>query len=251
MTCRANPFGLKTSAATLGSHGARLGDAFALPDLLNHTATGARRNRIGVHRPCSHYAALALDFDGILTIDWTDKPLYLPRKGEVPLIITGRSETLRVPSMTWLVRHGVRVRRLVMYTTHWRRPQPVLRRRLPRGSSSHIRHQADTIAWLAQQPASSLDWVYLDSDHGEPHVHRELCQAFRVVKAGGWICGHDYSAIFGGVVAAVDRFCVEHGQVIHVATDEDEVTIIASELERLPWLPRSAACNSVAIQVEK
>jgi hypothetical protein len=112
-------------------------------------------------------------------------------------------------------------------------------------------HQTDTVAWLAAQPASSLDWCYLDSDHGEPHVYRELCQAYRVVRAGGWICGHDYCAVFGGCVAAVDRFCREHGQRLHVVTNEDELPVTPSERERLPWLPSAAACNSVAIVVEK
>jgi hypothetical protein len=112
-------------------------------------------------------------------------------------------------------------------------------------------HQADTVAWLARQPASSLDWLYLDSDHGEPHVTRELCQALRVVKAGGWICGHDYCSLFGGVVAAVDRFCALHGQTLAIVTDQPELPILPAERERLPWLPSAAACNSFAIQVEK
>jgi hypothetical protein len=62
-----------------------------------------------------HLPQMALDYDGILTIDGTTKPLYLPRKGEVPLIVTGRSEDLRVPSLAWLVQRGVRVKRMVMY----------------------------------------------------------------------------------------------------------------------------------------
>jgi hypothetical protein len=112
-------------------------------------------------------------------------------------------------------------------------------------------HQCDTVAWLAAQPASSLDWVYLDSDHGEPHVYRELCQAYRVVQAGGWIAGHDYTAVFGGCVAAVDRFCREHGQRLEVVTDEQDLPVPESERQRLPWLPTTAACNSYAIMVHK
>jgi hypothetical protein len=114
-----------------------------------------------------------------------------------------------------------------------------------------LTHQADTVAWLAAHSASSLDWLYLDSDHGEPHVYRELCQALRVVKAGGWIAGHDYTAIFGGCVAAVDRFCREHGQTLAIVTDEPELPVPECERLRLPWLPSVAACNSYAIVVEK
>jgi orotate phosphoribosyltransferase len=62
-----------------------------------------------------HLPQLALDFDGILTHDGTDRPLYLPRKGEVPLIVTGRSQAHRVGSMAWLTKHGVRVKRMVMF----------------------------------------------------------------------------------------------------------------------------------------
>ena len=62
-----------------------------------------------------HLHRMALDFDGILTFDGTDKPQYLPRKGTVPLIVTGRSEEHRLGSEAWLKRHGVRCRRMVMY----------------------------------------------------------------------------------------------------------------------------------------
>jgi hypothetical protein len=58
---------------------------------------------------------MALDFDGILTTDGTDKPLNLPRKGEVPLIVTGRSQRDRVVTTAWLIKHGVRTKRMVMF----------------------------------------------------------------------------------------------------------------------------------------
>jgi hypothetical protein len=108
-------------------------------------------------------------------------------------------------------------------------------------------HQADTVAWLAAQPTSSLDWGYLDSDHSYQHVRRELCQAMRVVRASGWICGHDYAAVLGGVVAAVDEFCHEHGQELAIVTDEVEEPVIP----RHPWSPAMCPYNSFAIVLNK
>lgn len=74
---------------------------------------------------------MALDFDGILCYDparWQDddgqhyrefilnaKPLYLPRKVPVPLIVTARIEKYRAETMQWLERHKIKVHQLVMH----------------------------------------------------------------------------------------------------------------------------------------
>jgi len=73
---------------------------------------------------------MALDFDGILCEDCpiemdddgpryleflrTAKPLYLPKREPIPLIVTARLEKYRVETMAWLARHGLRVKQLVM-----------------------------------------------------------------------------------------------------------------------------------------
>jgi hypothetical protein len=67
------------------------------------------------------------------------------------------------------------------------------------------------------------------------------------VKAGRWICGHDYAAVLGGVVAAVDTFCADHGQAIEILTDQEEEPAIP----RPPWAPKTCPFNSYAIRVEK
>ena len=109
-------------------------------------------------------------------------------------------------------------------------------------------HCEDTIAWLAAQSPSSLDGVYGDSTHSKAHVYGELCQSFRVVRDGGWLAGHDYSAACNpGVVSAVDQFCHEHGQEITYVTDEPEFDLVY----RKPWQPHRAAWNSYAIKVSK
>lgn len=75
--------------------------------------------------------SMALDFDGILCRDcpvgsdddgprYLDfinnaKPLYVPRRVPVPLIVTARIERYREPTEAWLHRHGIRWNRLIMH----------------------------------------------------------------------------------------------------------------------------------------
>jgi hypothetical protein len=72
------------------------------------------------------------DFDGILCEDiaaeddigdehpryrsavTTARPLHLPRRGPVPLVVSMRPESVRAETEEWLARWGVRVERLVM-----------------------------------------------------------------------------------------------------------------------------------------
>ena len=77
-----------------------------------------------------HGADCGYDFDGILCEDCTPennddgprylchlehaRPAFLPRRLEVPLVVTGRHEKYRRESLEWLERHGVRVRELIM-----------------------------------------------------------------------------------------------------------------------------------------
>lgn len=124
----------------------------------------------------------------------------------------------------------------------------VIERMAPQIAAGQVRlHQSCSLAWLAAQPASSLDWCYLDGNHDYHHVIRELFQLLRVLKPGGWVCGHDYSAALPGVVAAVDQFCRDFGQAIEVLTDEEE-----QERPGLPpWCPRKVAFNSFAIRLQK
>ena len=77
-------------------------------------------------------SSIAVDFDGILCHDCpagsdddglkylefiqNAKPLYLPRREPVPLIVTARIEKYRRPTEEWLQRHGVRFEKLVMHS---------------------------------------------------------------------------------------------------------------------------------------
>lgn len=78
-----------------------------------------------------------------------------------------------------------------------------------------------TDAWLWEQPVSSLDWVYLDSDHSYGHVAVELEAARHAVKPGGLIMGHDFhSHQFPGVVRAVREFAQRWSCEIIVTRDD-------------------------------
>ena len=64
---------------------------------------------------------IGYDFDGVLCRDGANRPsealpLHLPRRDEIPLIVTGRHEHARAESEAWLARWRVRARRMVMWT---------------------------------------------------------------------------------------------------------------------------------------
>jgi len=65
-------------------------------------------------------------------------------------------------------------------------------------------------------PDSSLDWVYIDTDHTYSTTRKEIEVASRKVKPHGIIAGHDYiegtwnNWIRYGVMEAVNEFCVEN-----------------------------------------
>ena len=68
-------------------------------------------------------------------------------------------------------------------------------------------------------PDQSMDVIYIDGDHSFTGCLRDLQEAKRLVRPGGWICGHDYemnpektAARYDfGVKQAVQAFCAEHG----------------------------------------
>lgn len=87
---------------------------------------------------------------------------------------------------------------------------------LHRGRSSEV---LPTLAPL------SFELVYIDADHSEAGCRADLQEAWKLVRPGGWIAGHDYgvnparcvdaSHYAGfGVKAAVDAFCGLHGVTI-------------------------------------
>lgn len=90
------------------------------------------------------------------------------------------------------------------------------------GWTLHRGMSSDVLPTLA--PAS-FELVYIDADHSESGCRADLQEAWRLVRPGGWIAGHDYSVNTArcvdashyagfGVKAAVDAFCETHGVTI-------------------------------------
>jgi SAM-dependent methyltransferase len=72
---------------------------------------------------------------------------------------------------------------------------------------------------------NSFDWVYVDAAHDYASVKADLEACRRVVRPGGFICGHDYvrwaSPISRlGVVEAVNEFIVRTGSRLAYLTNQ-------------------------------
>ena len=72
---------------------------------------------------------------------------------------------------------------------------------LYRGPSGHF---------LNLLPDDYLDFIYIDGDHSYKGVKIDIELARKKVRSGGFICGHDYTAQFPGVIQAVDEFCASY-----------------------------------------
>ena len=71
----------------------------------------------------------------------------------------------------------------------------------------HRGPSAEAAALFAED---SLDWVYVDGNHGYEFVSRDLEEYFARLRGGGVICGDDYMPPYGwwgdSVTRAVDEF---------------------------------------------
>jgi hypothetical protein len=73
---------------------------------------------------------------------------------------------------------------------------------------------------LAWHPAESLDCVYLDGNHHNPQIHRDIYEWWKVVRRGGILGGHDYYNMNTDyfrcdVKSEVDGFCEAMGLTLH------------------------------------
>jgi hypothetical protein len=79
--------------------------------------------------------------------------------------------------------------------------------RLYRGPSGHF---------LNALPDGYLDFIYIDGDHSYKGVQIDIELSRKKVKTRGFICGHDYTPQFPGVVQAVNEFCSNHNTKIEL-----------------------------------
>jgi hypothetical protein len=74
-------------------------------------------------------------------------------------------------------------------------------------------------------PDESLDFVYIDADHGFDFVMQDLIVWSRKVRPGGIVAGHDYYRFRGaGVVNAVDAYTTAHQIHEWFVDDQRETT---------------------------
>jgi len=92
--------------------------------------------------------------------------------------------------------------------------------------------KGDSSTLLGALEADSLDMVYLDGDHEYSGCKKDVIASWRLLKAGGWLMGHDYATnmdkalnnyVFG-VKKAIDEFCQDYNQTIHAFGNDGMVS---------------------------
>lgn len=109
-----------------------------------------------------HAERSAFDFDGVLCENGDGrtepKPLYLPRRRPIPLIITGRAEQHRGGTIRWLAKHGASCDMLIM------RPR-------------EVRDDAKSIArWKADEFRQSRFSLFVESESDQGPLIAELAR---------------------------------------------------------------------------
>ena len=101
----------------------------------------------------------------------------------------------------------------------------VIQERVPRVFAKDIAmgqvhiHQGLSPHALQNLKHDAFSWVYIDADHSEEAVYKDLCAASLLVHENGYLAGHDICTSgnedkvarhYPGVLVAVTRFCKEH-----------------------------------------
>ena len=125
---------------------------------------------------------MAMDFDGVLCHDCqpaddddgprydrfirTAKPLYVPRKEPIPLIVTARIEKYRSDTESWLRKHGIRWHRLVMH------PAKTLAERRADDIAAYKAHHFGE--WASSHVAAPPPLAFIESDDAQARRIAEL-----------------------------------------------------------------------------
>lgn len=87
-------------------------------------------------------------------------------------------------------------------------------------------HRGMSDDMLAALPDASLDWIYIDGNHNEPFINRDLALALQKVKPNGIISGDDFNwngeKLGAPVKRAVEAMMAELG-------DTAELTVMANQ----------------------
>ena len=81
--------------------------------------------------------------------------------------------------------------------------------------------RSKSVSFLKSCADNYFDCIYIDGDHSANAVYEDLKNAYRVIKDGGLLMGHDYHYTLGGdVVYAVNTFCQEFNQEVSCIADD-------------------------------
>ncbi len=70
----------------------------------------------------------------------------------------------------------------------------------------------------------SLDWVYIDANHGYAAIREDLELWWPKIKKGGMLSGHDYALLPNfGVVQAVNEFIIKYNLSLTYRTVEEHI----------------------------
>lgn len=69
-------------------------------------------------------------------------------------------------------------------------------------------------------PAGTIDLIFLDGQHVEPHFSKDLEYWYPRLKPGGIFCGDDYLLQWPDVMKGVDRHATKHGREVRRIGDK-------------------------------
>lgn len=81
--------------------------------------------------------------------------------------------------------------------------------------------KGDSIEIVSQFKNNILDFVYIDGNHQYEFVKKDINVWYQKIKIGGYICGHDYTLQWKGVMQAVDEFAKEHNLKFNFKQDDE------------------------------
>ena len=87
-------------------------------------------------------------------------------------------------------------------------------------NSNVFLHKGKSYDILEKFDNNYFDIIYIDGDHTYDGVKLDLQISYEKVKNGGYICGHDYTTRFEGVIRAVNEFCSEKNLIIDSITKD-------------------------------
>jgi predicted O-methyltransferase YrrM len=90
-----------------------------------------------------------------------------------------------------------------------------------------------------------VDFVYVDGNHDYSCVKKDIELYFRKLRAGGIICGHDYSSNWDGVIKAVNEFTESNSLALHTEGVDwwmvkQEEPVLTLTTFGVPWLTETA-----------